>query len=1423
MQIMEVLRTNRAASLYRSLLLFFFLGCLLFCYPSHAQTACERDHPRRPDDPPTDVSYGVGRGAFVSRLIADLVNPAVEGDQVFADFSLSFTVEASHCPRPISFPLGLTFRHARFLLSNPVAVSVPTSMGIANVVFDPDRLSATLVSVLPPPPFLQYRVSLKTASANVTGTTIDVELIAPDSLGIVARGEWILDQFAPDFGLRGLAEQLSGQRLSFARDSAAVKAEFVAQTKRVFEGWIAHQTIDIGHAKISGLSLDWDRWGRGDKVLSGDLTWPGTTPELAAVLPASTELRFSDGLPRLSPAPLDLNKLKKLIADQVAERVAHPERLVEMVRRFGNETARDLPLGWLKIRNANVTPTLLSAEFGFAIGDEDPIWRSATADLPLTSAAFSQIVAKLAQAAEKSIASYVANKATNEAYEQVLKFLDHHKADKFPVFGLSVTLTPVVPKDGILPPKPIVQLSAAASRVTITNVGITVDGDKPIFDWTAATVEGMPALQAAILKESGLADTDFGFQIKSLSFSGGAFTGQITGSLLDIPFEAPFAISEGQKTLALPNANQIIVPALRKAVAGKSLSISGLTLSDIDFCPGGCDGNRISARARVKVAEYFEGSVTLGVSPKISLENLALAAGPALTAFTSLPTGLVTINPPTQFNPLVVDGVIKISQLFGAIPVPDIPFRYLARTGKLEIAFPTVIAIDTDVPIPPWLNLSQVRIPVGKSASGIIEIGVRMTLGQHYVQYIFNVDGTLRANPKERKVDLSGEAALLTVKLFSANGTVDFSEKRMRFDAQTRGELAKILTLNSEMTVDGQACMASQQQKVKFLFLGIDGSLIIQVPPDLCGSSLPRAAAGCGIGGSGGVCVSGQASAGALGNNAEATLSGNFDLKFNLILKTSVAGVADLKIEGNENRLGVSGRILNKIKFSFPVPHPNANSDKVIKEIIDQLLNFDLKDLKLPRKIELSVGGGNVKVDVADDNSTVEDDGGSESAPPARNGQPRADGTPASQGTAGTLNAQPPLGKDKGQTLGDGAKRQPVPEVSNIGKKGPIRITFDEQRRLVATNTETGVVTRSADPVDLANVELSKTACFGWVTWVTANPLTNAAPEASLADGWIFGMQSGCAPPTPITCPAGTMCAVGLRNGGAGSGPLDLGALKWPSAARILSRPDLANDLEYGLMRAKARARLFPQKSLVRVDGEWRCAVPDRDSCKAAVEWIDSVPVAFVSAIGSTFALADGSLLKWAAIQSDKTLAQFFGETDTSDLRVLGQAAEGWLIRRTQMQDKRVVTLLSFVRSDGSTVPVEADNALHPPGQNPWEVGKTNRLLDQAAQMIGRSKTDGTWHIDDPGKTMGGSRLLLVSDTDIILLSAPESAGTDDPNICRRETTVAKASPHSTMSAAHGSTLTAKLHDLITMEPDAWRERGLRVNPVLSLFGNSCQ
>ena len=489
--------------------------------------------------------------------------------------------------------------------------------------------------------------------------------------------------------------------------------------------------------------------------------------------------------------------------------------------------------------------------------------------------------------------------------------------------------------------------------------------------------------------------------------------------------------------------------------------------------------------------------------------------------------------------------------------------------------------------------------------------------------------------------------------------------------------------------------------------------------------------------------------------------------------------------------------------FSFVIPRPDEKSDQAIRRILDQILEA----LKHPKLRFLLVGGGEVEVDGA-----VDGDSSSRPGPP---------GPPP--GAVGPPPGSPDPPSPRTVTAGPPAPRPQQSTLSVLGKTGPIQITFDEQRRLVATNTDAGAVTRSADPVDAASVELSKASCFGWVTWVAATPLTNAAPEASLADGWIFGMQPGCTLPASITCPANAMCAAGLKNGGAGSGPLDLGAMKWPSAARIASQPNLATDLEYRLMRAKARARLFPQRDLVPVNGEWRCAVPEGDSCKAAVEWTASGPVAFASVIGSTFTLNEGSLLKWAAVQPDKAPAKFFAETDTSDLRVLGQAVEGWLVQRTQTKDERAVTSLSSVRSAGGEVPVEAIGPLRSPGQNPWEAGRTSRLLEQAAQSIGRSKATGTWHIDDPGRIAGGSRILLTSATDIILLSTPESAGAASLAICRRETTVAKASAHPAMLAARGPTLTAKLYDLITMDPDTWRQRGLKVNPVLSLFGNSCR
>src|SRR5689334_309011 len=97
-------RISRGGSRYRGVLLLSFLLCLLLCDPSQAQTDCERDHARRPGNPPADISYDVGGGALVSRLIADLLKPAVDDGQVVADLSVSFTVEPTRCPRPISFP-----------------------------------------------------------------------------------------------------------------------------------------------------------------------------------------------------------------------------------------------------------------------------------------------------------------------------------------------------------------------------------------------------------------------------------------------------------------------------------------------------------------------------------------------------------------------------------------------------------------------------------------------------------------------------------------------------------------------------------------------------------------------------------------------------------------------------------------------------------------------------------------------------------------------------------------------------------------------------------------------------------------------------------------------------------------------------------------------------------------------------------------------------------------------------------------------------------------------------------------------------------------------------------------------------------------------------------------------------------------------
>jgi hypothetical protein len=129
----------------------------------------------------------------------------------------------------------------------------------------------------------------------------------------------------------------------------------------------------------------------------------------------------------------------------------------------------------------------------------------------------------------------------------------------------------------------------------------------------------------------------------------------------------------------------------------------------------------------------------------------------------------------------------------------------------VTLSFPTVIPIDTDIFIPPWLDLSQVRIPISANPDGSVTVGLRMTLGEHYVQYVFNIDGSFSANPKDSTVSLLGGASLLTIPLYEVNGKLDFPHTNAVSTTQTKGLLKAIIQQEGQLHISGQDCLVSQR------------------------------------------------------------------------------------------------------------------------------------------------------------------------------------------------------------------------------------------------------------------------------------------------------------------------------------------------------------------------------------------------------------------------------------------------------------------------------------------------------------------------------------------------------------------------------------------------------------------------------------
>jgi hypothetical protein len=1437
-----------------SLILAFLL--FLTCGSAQAQTGCSNELIPAGGIPARTVLLNPAQ-SLVGDLVYEFLDPVRTDNRVATTLALDLTMQQDGCDQ-ILYPLGLRFQGATFLVDNVQAITLSTSVGIANLSFDPERLEATLAIVLPLPKGFRYQATLTRMPTSIDDIPLTISVVAPGDFGTILQGDWKPDRHKPDFGLRSLAAALGIQESLDAGQKASL--EILDRVFRVRLGAVLNaKSTDVGAVRLNNFQVDWDRWDRGDQVLSADVEWIGTDTELAAVLPSAAEFRIApDGRPQVRLSNLNTDKLKGYLSTRMSQLVDLAS-LEKMIHRWGGKTLQDLPLGWLRLRNVSISETRLTAEVAFAIDDEPSQWVGLEADLPSNGAAFAKVSEAIAQAARESLKKYATKTVEQTLYAQVADFVSKNANRTFTVFGIPVSIALVPPTDTELPPKPIAVLSSPALGVVISNVGLLVEDGRPIFDWKAATFSGLDRLADELLRQSSLSAGDLSLRISGLKLADGRLEGELAGVFLGTPFSAPVVVSENDVRFSLPNLRQEMITAIQKTISGRRVEFAGLTLSDVQLCPDGatggfCKNGDIVTSADVKIADLFEGTVTLKIYPSIRIENLMVKETGAFGGITGIfRTGPVEFDALTQFSPVVITGKIKMDALFDVIAIPDIPFRYSTANGKLELTSPNEIVIPTDVPIPPWLNLSQVRIPIKKREDGQVQVTTRITVGQSAVQYLFNIDGTLTANPEAQKVSIAGKASLVSVPLYTVDGSIDFKAKEGVAKSTTAGFLDDIIHQSSEIRISGADCLVSQDQDLSFLFFKASGSLLIQVPPSLCNSPLPQKTSSCGLTSAGGVCLKAAASAGALGN-AEASFTGGFDLKLSVAMETELRLIlpVKLKIAASERQLRISARVPNIAKFGFVIKNPNRGTDAIARDIINGIVDaLKQPNLKLPLNFEIS-GGAKGSVDVSGDDGSdanaeaneLSSDGGAAvkvEQKVADNSNSGGSSQPEEPTEGGQIGQVKPV-EDKNPTQGTDPKSQPagtLPQVTPaadqqagsaktegqpgtsssigiLGKTGPIRISFDGGRHIVATNTETGNVSTSSQAVSPEVVALYGSECFGWVGWATGPGNPNYPSRAVDAGAMIFGTRPKCGNPVPY-CETGRLCAINLADGHVKSAMLDLTKFDWSGARTLVESPAKATDLEDAIIRGTARQQLYSEDDRGPTVSEWRCAVLENEVCQIAVGWDDQgKPVSFVDRSGVTFEISQGSLIEWAASSTPDLAASLLTKSVESSLFVMAETDDAWLVSEHESGKADATDALTMRTRENKLVSVTALRLDEYSRERPWQTGNTSGLMNDAVEVMESSLEETDWAIDFLGDVSGGERLLLMSDVNAYLITR-----TLDES-CRRRASRQAISGQAELSLAKGNTLMSKLGDVLSLESSDWRQRGFRRNPVFGLFGNAC-
>ena len=164
----------------------------------------------------------------------------------------------------------------------------------------------------------------------------------------------------------------------------------------------------------------------------------------------------------------------------------------------------------------------------------------------------------------------------------------------------------------------------------------------------------------------------------------------------------------------------------------------------------------------------------------------------------------------------------------------------------------------------------------------------------------------------------------------------------------------------------------------------------------------------------------------------------------------------------------------------------------------------------------------------------------------------------------------------------------------------------------------------------------------------------------------------------------------------------------------------------------------------------------------------------------------------------------------------LAQALEAleqaWLV---SLGDKTPLKGDGVVKSNGAFIPVTITGDLPSYRASESLAATAPPTLIESIETIANHTSANDWRLDDLGTVEGGRRVLLVSNSDVILVTSEKS---DRPSVRSASISNIRGNKCATVEGA----LEPWLRKVLTLDREHWLSQGLSANPAISIFQPSC-